>query len=256
MIVKNGQVYHLYKGFYKPAQLYLGDKKVAGYNVQTFTGNPLTLNGTYDDYFSQLLIAGQTKQDGTGNPSPSNIRPIRGVTKVTINGVDYVFPREIFDGDSYYYIPAHGTAQRNKAIFDGSSDEGWKINLESTNTISFSVGNLNGIMNDTDRQCDRFKCYDWNTLGGVDAEGFWTATSSNGVKILKSRLSGWSDSWNGAQKIAAFKAWLSANAVSIVYKNVTPQTITGTPILVPTYPRQTNVSADGGSITASAKIVI
>jgi len=62
MIVKNGINYKAYKGDYKPCQMYLGDKKIAGYTSQTQTGNALTFNNTYNDVFSDLSVDCDSKQ--------------------------------------------------------------------------------------------------------------------------------------------------------------------------------------------------
>ena len=388
MIVKNGQVYHLYKGFYKPAQLYLGDKKVAGYNVQTFIGNPLTLTGTYDDCFSQLQTTGASNQlvthqgknlfnrsketasqyigydsgtlvtsavsstsdyipaeankqytvnftndaNGRGicffnssksyisgvyyapprtfttpantafirfsyfinatdvqleagsaataytpfvpnSPSPDYPAQISGATKITVgNGVtahDYYLPQPLYslpDGtaDEIEAVSGQEAQRIGKAILNGSTGT-WLVypSSESALSICFYASGLfsnRKIPSSSNTSiCDKF-LYSSNIIystSDVD-EGYYpypTIADRHAIRILKSRLVGWLDTWTDAQKVAAFKSWLSANPVTVLYELATPQTISGTPILVPTYPRQTTVSADGGTITASAKIV-
>ncbi len=48
----------LFKGDYRPAQLYRGNKKFAGYTEKTFSGQNLAINGAYNDLPSEITING------------------------------------------------------------------------------------------------------------------------------------------------------------------------------------------------------
>lgn len=227
------------------------------FSAQTVkTGNSVDLTDAAN--VMSLTVSGNTTQDGTGDASPDNVRPIHGVTKVTVDGVDYALSRELFDSDYCDVISEKGTAQKKKAVLDGSSDELMGLYKEaetSTHVAFYSYG----IMTDrngtsADMICSRFS---WNlsTLSpSYSGESFvmnehGTAPDFFYFKILKSRLTGWDDSLTGAQKVALARTWLSANPAAVLYKLATPQTITGAAITADFAGK--TVSADnGGQLSA------
>ena len=98
--------------------------------------------------------------------------------------------------------------------------------------------------------CDKFQYAgeSSNWQHGDMRESYWPHTSQSDyllIRINKSRLSGWSDSWTNAEKVEAFKTWLSSNPVTILYELATPVAITGTPQSV-TASADTTVTADNG----------
>lgn len=81
----------------------------------TKTGNPVELLHVVKNCITSLILQGKTNQPGTGDPSPTNIRPISGVGEyrsngyytdivVTTNGVPKTYTigpmsAPLFDGD-------------------------------------------------------------------------------------------------------------------------------------------------------------
>lgn len=81
----------------------------------SLTGNPITFTANRVNTISYLRLNGNTNQPGTGDPSPTNIRPISGVGEyhsngyytdivVTTNGVPKTYTigpmnSPLFDGD-------------------------------------------------------------------------------------------------------------------------------------------------------------
>ena len=267
MIVKNGTNYKAYKGGYKPCQLYLGDKKIAGWHDQTQTGSTLTFSGTYNDVFSALNVACKTTETGTGTKSPDNLYTITGTTKLTVSDGttphDYVLPQTGYSlpngiSDIFNAIMGLFTQNVGKVILSGGT-EYYAVTLTNTNTVCFrhTLGDGKTLLPDEiNIIMDRFKTRLSAGYASDDTE--WCAHNPNGaalilINILKSRLTGWSDSWTDTQKVAAFKTWLAANPVTVIYQLATPQTIQGTPQAIPTYPNQTILSSSG-TITANAKI--
>ena len=53
---------------------------------QTFTGNPLQFNAEKAHTLRSTVVAFSPIQSGSGDPSPTNVRPISGWTAVTVTG--------------------------------------------------------------------------------------------------------------------------------------------------------------------------
>lgn len=70
------------------------------------------------------------------------------------------------------------------------------------------------------------------------------------VYINKSRLSGYSDSWNDAQKVTAFKTWLASHHVQTLYGLATPTTTQHTHADIPQPAPVANAWTDTGGIGA------
>jgi len=68
----------LFKGDYKPVGLYLGNKKVTGYEYAEQTGEYLTFENTYNDS-AYLKIIGNTLEIGEGEKSPDNPYELKSV---------------------------------------------------------------------------------------------------------------------------------------------------------------------------------
>lgn len=81
----------------------------------SLTGNPIAFTANRANTISSLVLNGKTTQSGTGDPSPTNIRPISGIGEyrsngyytdivVTVNGVAKTYTigpmsAPLFDGD-------------------------------------------------------------------------------------------------------------------------------------------------------------
>lgn len=226
-------------------------------NLETKFGTSVKFSDAAELY--RALISGNQTQEGTGDPSFENVRPIHGVTKITVGGVDYVLPRELFTDDYYDPIPAQGQAEKNKIVFDGSTDEGWTVRNTNADYIRFGtiLANAGGLQNKVNCASENLTGLSFESLYELTNEGIgtWidsTNTSWVGITILKYRLTGWSDSWTDAQKNAAFNSLLSSNPVTVVYELATPQPITGTPI-PSAVPADTLISVDnGGTVTTTS----
>lgn len=103
----------------------------------TATGNPLTFNTNVSKPLKSLLIPWTPAQSGSGDPSPENVRPISGVSTVTVyhsgadtsnpDTINVTFPAEagtVYGGtvDLATGVLTVTAAYRE---FDGSNDENW-----------------------------------------------------------------------------------------------------------------------------------
>ena len=75
----------LCKGDFHPAQLYKGDKKIAGYESAEFSGNGgVTLEDCYNDNLHNVAIHGNSVQDGA--PTPENPIEVQSVGEKVTEG--------------------------------------------------------------------------------------------------------------------------------------------------------------------------
>lgn len=75
----------LCKGDFHPAQLYKGDKKIAGYKSAEFIGNGgVTLEACHNDNLHNVVIHGNSVQDGT--PTPENPIEVQSVGEKVTGG--------------------------------------------------------------------------------------------------------------------------------------------------------------------------
>lgn len=74
----------------------------SGPKYVTITGNPLSFTTRKAQTAISTKISMNPIQEGTGDPSPTNIRPITGRTSVSLNGCG----TNLFDKDTCVFIPA------------------------------------------------------------------------------------------------------------------------------------------------------
>ena len=200
--------------------------------------------------------------------SPSIDYPalITGVTKTVVNGIAYPMPDGCgYDGDSYDHVARQGIATKSTLIFDGSSDENFQWANDGTLTARFYINviipNINlPISNNilADIACDKLKNVTSGSTYSLNSEAISAFNSNDSAKtsifhirVLKSRLTGWSDSWTSAQKISAFKTFLTANNVQVLYQLATPTAITGASISIPTAAHNVITNDGGGQMVAT-----
>lgn len=88
------------------------DILVALTDTQTATGNPVTLTTAQEGGAKSALVTFAPKQSGTGNPSPSNIRPISGWDSLSIwQGGENIVSNVI----QHYYITNSGLIKYSSA---------------------------------------------------------------------------------------------------------------------------------------------
>ena len=226
----------------------------------------ITPDASITDY-DKIAITGATVETGTGTKSSDNPYTLAGTTTLTVSdggsqSQTIALPQPLYslpDGthDEFEAITGTGTQNISKITYDGSDDEYWTfINHSLTNTIIFRCaipesnwGSSGAIIYPA--ICDRFKMVAGNDGWGKDKESLSPVLETVmkiQIRINKSRLSGWADDWTNDQKIAAFKAWLAANPVTVLYELAAPQAISGEAQTVPIYHPTTTLSLDAGTL--------
>ncbi len=131
----------IYKGDFHPAQLYKGDKKIAGYNVEEFEGeNGVTLENCYNDKLHNAQIIGNTVQDGT--PTPETPVEVQSVGELVTEGEyagKYKIPVTARGKNLFKYIsPAIANGTVIESLPTGVIVEG-KV-TENTNIYGYDKG--------------------------------------------------------------------------------------------------------------------
>lgn len=88
------------------------------------TGNPITLS--VGDIVTNLALYGNTQQEGTGDPSSTNIRPISGTASILINGTTQIAPAglDIYgQGGKQDSVDETGAVVRKFGVYIMTGDE-------------------------------------------------------------------------------------------------------------------------------------
>lgn len=228
-----------------------------------------------------FIIMGHTNQTVTeqrNSPSPDYPAPITGTTALTVsdggsNSKIVTLPQPLYslpDGSYDTYVCTtnpfgpHSNSYLYKMTGYKVLNENSLCNVvwaETTNTIAFIFWDDSIAEDDYNLfgYCDKFPVYprfnsDGSSYATQDCEGCFLG-GYVAIRILKSRLSGWSESWTDSEKVTAFKNWLSSNPVTILYKLAAQQYISGEPMEPFAWPyREVKVTADGGMVILYAYI--
>jgi hypothetical protein len=213
------------------------DNGFANVLIGKASGQTVTLNDVQPNTsFRSLLITGQTMQDGSGTSSPDNVRTIHGTTSLTISDGGSQskvinLPKELYslpDGtaDSYDAVSGQWTQKIGIALF---ADNGyWTVGkLESKKgwpVFSIQLADFIGVGSSIITEDKGYVVSDKFKNGTVWQTETIRAVYSKYIYICidAQRLSGWSEDWTDDQKIAAFKTWLKANPVTVIYKLANP----------------------------------
>lgn len=181
------------------------------------------------------------------SPSPNYSAPITGVNAIvsTDNGINSQtvnLPYELYTNDYYDAITNQGKASNIKTVYSGGSESSVSVNNQNTGypIIQFLIVQTNKA---TAGLCSHFKTV---STTNVTDESVQFLPTGFAVSILKTRLSGFSDSWTNLQKITAFKTWLSSNPITVLYIPSTPQTLSGSSLSIPKYQPVTYIYRDDG----------
>ena len=201
-----------------PSDFFTGDKTIAG------TGSSITLSNTANTVFASMFAYGNTSQTGTPTPSsPVGVQVATGLQTIAIYGddpqeyainlgdlelcqigehKDYIYK----DGDIWYKHKAV-----NKAVLDGSADEGWITSgvTYRPNAVSFA-----DLSDATTTQALSNMATAWrNTSGGIttrlpDLSFGWETT---GDKLMAVR-------YDASESLESFKALLASTPMVIYYE--------------------------------------
>lgn len=193
---------------------------------------------------ASLAVTGNTTETGTGTKSPDNPYVISGVTKVAVNGMDYMLPQTL------YSLP-DGVKDNCDAVIESGTQNVSLATITDSTAIYYSKYNTNttvfyAIISDA-MPSSQLICNNFSAMPITDGEYVrFNSLKYFVIQILKNRLANWSDSWTSTQKIAAFKTWLASNPVTVIYELATPVAITGTPQAIPVTAGSNAITNDGG----------
>lgn len=189
---------------------------------RTASGNSATFNDGGDDLPIVSLVATISPiQDGSGAPSPTNVRPISGTDQITFyvnddNGFSVPLERTVYGG-TLDAISGVLTVDRyfaeNKQVagkLENESGYFWYIERSAAGIPPISYINAKLI-------CNRFIA-DVNTT--VESQDGAYTFYANGIMRWKEQ---------GALTLAEYRAYLASNPVQICYELATPLTYQLTP---------------------------
>ena len=230
-----------------PSNAYLL-KSIENVNIATFT------DGT-DNFLKSLKVAIEPQQEGSGDPSPENVRPISGHTEANI----VVSPTtDAEDGTTYNIQFRDG--DNPLTVYGGSLDVvSGELTVDRVSVTVDENSNINSVSGGFP--------FGINLLTGAKASSSESALTGVKCNLLKEVTQ--SSSWgvNGTfsrvispvenvyfkvnseiTTIQQLKTFLQSNNLQFVYELATPLTIQLTPTVVKSLRGMNNVFADSGNI--------
>ena len=232
-------------------------------NAREYSGDMVTYESEIDGApVTSLTVNIEPVQSGSGDPSPSNVRPITGRTSVTVShsGEDTSVSTDItiqlgqtVYGGTLDVVSGVLTIDRASVTMDGSSDEGWSA-MTTENIF-------------------RANAFTPTPASGATAEDLaehpilsnCTNTSRYNYNLMKAAYPCVSFNANGRLYLAISAdtttveqatAWLAENNLQIVYYLAEPQTIQFTPQQVNSLLGVNNVWSDAGDVEVHTADVI
>ena len=202
-----------------------------------------------------LTVGIEPVQEGTGDPSPDNVRPITGWTGCVIShsGADtsnpttypITFPTEAGTvyGGTDEVVKGELTRKLANIVFDGSDSSGWR-RVATYGTVTRFDNSVMGLKPNSTASllCNYLKRGKISTAN-LECCNVHQFSSLLQVQITTSRL--FDDS------VAGLMAYFSGNPLQVVYELVTPQTYHLTPQEITTLLGQNNIWADAGDTSVT-----
>lgn len=215
-------------------------------HLETSTGSTIQIVNAEPSPLKQCKVSFMPVQSGSGNPSPSNVRPISGWTGINIVRNDTTIPVswQTEAGTVYYgeadIINGILTVTYKYVLYTGASSESW--NMETLGSgKNFYI-----------------KCSDAVSTGDTSYLYCNMALPSTSVtqgttKISNSlNLNVCLGSATGATSVAEWRTWLGSNNLQVVYKLASPVTYQFAPQTIRTLRGLNNITTNAnGSITAT-----
>lgn len=193
---------------------------------ESAVGNPAVISDAAELPFKTLTTKFDPVQDGTGNPSPTNVRPITGfdTVEITRTGKNRSDTYTIPLGRTAYFgtlnvVTGELTVSRKLVEFDGSADEDWTYSAGSAYGSRCHLA-LADAKTDSSRRL---------VLCNI---GVFNSSSNNEGTVFTSggRLYYYQPS--SITSAEDFKTWLGSNTMQALYELATPITYQLTPTQV------------------------
>ena len=223
---------------------------------KTVTGTLIHITDALASPMQKCEVSLEPIQSGSGDPSPTNVRPITGWTGCEVWVKDeydttlpatlsVTFPDTVYGG-KHEFIGGTGDSAWKSVTLNGS--ESWSVNVSGgharaqrtfSDAYSFS-GEYTEISEHF--LCSHFKNEAWEDVYvGKTGAGQTGQTIGFGIDFL------------GISDQAAWKAWLSNNPIQLVYEVATPTKISLTPQPISTLKGENNVWSNGDSVEITYK---
>lgn len=218
---------------------------------QTVTGNPVVIE-TLEGYPLELSASWEPKQEGSGTPSPDNVRPITGgreSVKITVNGTEHTFalPDTIYGGEVNAVTGAGVKAMR---CIQFTGTEAWKERLAGAIKSYMTVVATNAPAVPTLPAVSSH--FEWQVYAYAEneSEGKF-AFESNGVTIRFCATQTYKNEDEWAAYLAA--QYAAGTPVQVVYKLATPETLATTGGgRIDALAGTNTISTDADTLTATA----
>lgn len=198
----------------------------------TAEGNPVTCTPV-EGYPLSVQASWEPRQEGEGDPSPENVRPIAGLDAVTVTlsgsagtgtTATLTLPETIYGG-TVDAVTGVGSDEWAFVEFDGSEDEQWRKNVHSSGRVYFAIAIMpyELVLDATQAtwKCNRLVPFVYNYSEIVYPEysiGFQSSRATCAIVLENESM----------LSVDEFKAWLAENPVTVCYKLATPTPIQAT----------------------------
>lgn len=166
-----------------------------------------------NEYGFDPMILGLTTQSGTGDPSLTNIRPISGLEKTTINGIEYTLPQKLYNTDKFDI--GNKTVQALMSLITVTGNEnGWLYNSASTGdnlSVSCPFPSIKDGWTSMTSVSNYFQSSTSLGQGWYGKPGYIQIGAPGTVYFgFSLSLLGVSQAASSADKLAAAKTWIKA----------------------------------------------
>lgn len=221
---------------------------------KTASGNPISLTGVAQAYAMNLSMAIEPIQSGSGDPSPTNVRPISGLTSgevQTTNGTDtntatITFGQTVYGG-SVNFKTGEVTVTHGYVEYDGSADEEWMaLSSQSSTLYRMRISPPNNIKLPPDNNTPVNAIS--NQYLVLEARGPYTAHTGLSVQSNGEYLAVYDANYNQSDSVSAWKAHLASEPLTVCYELATPTTLTLTPAELELLKGANTISGNGVTI--------
>lgn len=218
--------------------------------TRTAEGNLASFRTCLKRPLESLKVTFGPVQEGSGDPSPTNVRAISGRTGVTaiINGNSKTVSWQDEAGTMYGgyvdLVTGELVATHKKATFDGSSD--FTVMSSSLYVVWQNIADMaSGIFySDPYVMCD--KCIKVSARGDVDSNVLGMLFGYNNSSIYMYNLNKYAGTTGDS---ATVRAWLNENPIIVTYPLATPIHYQLTPQQIETLIGRNNIWSEQGPVS-------
>lgn len=214
----------------KSGGVYSADEAIRQWTTaeaKSVSGNPITLTDGSARKAEGLVVTLEPKQSGSGTPSPTNVRPITGLTECVVEVKDedettqhtatITFGQTVYGG-SVNFKTGKVSIDRVCETFDGSVDENWSATYRNGYRISSAYSLLNVWTGTLDRGKSNYLTA--NNNSAYAGNGWCFAVDNTSIIYC---------SFDGITSVEDLRSYLSTHELQISTLLATPIELTLTP---------------------------